>query len=160
MYELVTANEQAAKAFFSIDKEGPKPRKDFAKWAEVREKIFYLFDELFAKETSEQVELPKTVTLEAAKEIVKGYKDAYKHNEESQETWFETLKNYGLSIGYCANRKEYKQNPEAYKGMISDVAGAVRAAITHRSNTPDLYTIMQILGEEKVNERLDAFLAL
>ncbi|MGL4799089.1 MAG: glutamate--tRNA ligase [Cellulosilyticaceae bacterium] len=160
MYELVTANEAATKAFFSIDKEGPKPRKDFAKWSEVREKIYYLFDELFAKETAEQVELPKTVTLEAAKEIVAAYKGAYNHSEENQEGWFETLKNFGLSIGYCANRKDYKANPEAYKGMISDVAGAVRAAITHRSNTPDLYTIMQILGEDKVNARLDAFLAL
>ncbi|MGL5675279.1 MAG: glutamate--tRNA ligase [Cellulosilyticaceae bacterium] len=160
MYELVTANEAAAKAFFSIDKEGPKPRKDFAKWSEVREKIYYLFDELFAKETAEQVELPKTVTLEAAKEIVAAYKGAYNHSEENQEGWFETLKNFGLSIGYCANRKDYKANPEAYKGMISDVAGAVRAGITHRSNTPDLYTIMQILGEDKVNARLDAFLAL
>lgn len=160
MYELMISHAEAAKAFFSIDKEGPKPRKDFAKWAEVREKIFYLFDELFDKETAEQVELPKTVTLEAAKEIVKGYKDAYNHNEESQETWFETLKNFGLEIGYCANRKEYKANPENYKGMISDVAGAVRAAITHRSNTPDLYTIMQILGEEKVQERFEKFIQL
>ena len=160
MHALAVANEAATKAFLSIDKEGPKPRKDFAKWSEVREKIFYLYDELFAKEAAEQVELPKTVTLEAAKEIVEGYKDAYKHEEVGQEAWFDTLKEYGLSIGYCANRKEYKANPEAYKGMISDVAGAVRAAITHRSNTPDLYTIMQILGKEKVNERLDAFLAL
>ncbi|MGL4346330.1 MAG: glutamate--tRNA ligase [Cellulosilyticaceae bacterium] len=160
MYELMNANEASAKAFFSIDKEGPKPRKDFAKWSEVREKIYYLFDELFDQEAAEQVELPKTVSLEAAKEIVKAYKDAYKHNEESQETWFETLKEFGLEIGYCANRKEYKANPEAYKGMISDVAGAVRASITHRSNTPDLYTIMQILGEQKVQERFEKFLAL
>ncbi len=160
MYGLAVANEEAVKAFFSIDKESGKPRKDFAKWSEVKEKISYLFDELFATETVEQVELPKTVTLEAAKEIVKGYKVAYNHCEESQETWFETLKNYGLEIGYCANRKAYKAEPEAYKGMVSDVAGAVRAAITHRSNTPDLYIIMQILGEEKVQERLDAFLAL
>ena len=87
-------------------------------------------------------------------------KEAYKHNEESQETWFETLKNFAIELGYCANRKEYKANPDAYKGMISDVAGAVRAAVTHRSNTPDLYTIMQILGEEKVQERFEKFLAL
>ncbi|MGL4739170.1 MAG: glutamate--tRNA ligase [Cellulosilyticaceae bacterium] len=160
MYELMRANEAVAKAFFSIDKEGPKPRKDFAKWSEVKEKIYYVFDELFDEEKAEQVELPKTVDLAAAKEIVKAYKEVYNHNEAGQEEWFETLKNFGLEIGYCANRKEYKANPESYKGMISDVAGAVRAAVTHRSNTPDLFTIMKILGEEKVQERFEKFLAL
>ena len=160
MYTLVTAHEAAAKAFLSIDKEGPKPRKDFAKWSEVKEKIFYLFDELFDAETVEQIELPKTVTVEAAKEIIEAYAKAYNHNVESQEQWFEDLKTLALELGYCANRKDYKANPEAYKGMVSDVAGAVRAAITHRSNTPDLYTIMQILGEEKVQERFAKFIAL
>ncbi|MEG0386950.1 MAG: glutamate--tRNA ligase [Niameybacter sp.] len=157
MYKLITANAEMSKAIFSIDKEGLKPRKDFAKWMEVKEKIAYFFDHFFYGETAEQVELPKGMTIETAKEIIAAYKDAYKHNEESQETWFETLKNFAVELGYCANRKEYKANPEAYKGMISDVAGAVRAAVTHRSNTPDLYTIMQILGEEKVQERFEKF---
>ncbi|MBP3909912.1 MAG: glutamate--tRNA ligase [Niameybacter sp.] len=160
MYDLVTANEAMAKAIFSIDKEGPKPRKDFAKWMDVKEKITYFFDNFFYAETVDQVELPKGMTIDTAKEIIAAYKEAYKHNEESQETWFETLKNFAIELGYCANRKEYKANPDAYKGMISDVAGAVRAAVTHRSNTPDLYTIMQILGEEKVQERFEKFLAL
>ena len=61
MYELVTSNETMSKEIFNIDKEGPKPRKDFAKWDEVKEKIFYFFDELFDKETVEQIELPKTL---------------------------------------------------------------------------------------------------
>ena len=79
---------------------------------------------------------------------------------ESNEKWFEELKVIGAELGYCANRKEYKANPENYKGMISDVAGAVRSALSHRTNTPDLYTIMQIMGEEKVRERFNKFLAL
>ena len=71
---------------------------------------------------------------------------------------FEELKEIGTELGYCTNRKEFKANPENYKGMISDVAGAVRAALTHRSNTPDLYTIMQIMGEEKVKSRFKNFI--
>jgi glutamyl-tRNA synthetase len=158
MYKLMIANEEMAKAIFSIDKEGPKPRKDFAKWADVKEKICYFFDAFFEGETKESIELPKDVSLEVAKEIIDGYSKIYKHNVNSQEEWFDDLKAFALDIGYCANRKEYKQNPEAYKGMVSDVAGVVRAAITHRSNTPDLYTIMQILGEEKVGQRLKNFM--
>ncbi|WP_300386821.1 glutamate--tRNA ligase [Clostridium sp.] len=160
MYDLVTANESMTKDIFNIDKEGPKPRKDFAKWDEVKGKVDYFFDELFNKETASNVELPKTVTLESAKEVIKIYKDKFNFNAGSQESWFENLKEIGLEIGYCTNKKEYKANPDQYKGMISDVAGAVRAALSHRSNTPDLYTIMQILGEEKTRARFKNFLSL
>ena len=157
MFNLVTSNETMAKEIFNIDKDGPKPRKDFAKWDEVKEKIFYFFDELFNKETEDQIELPKTLSLENAKEIIKVYANEFNFDAGSQEQWFEDLKVIGLNLGYCANRKEYKANPESYKGMISDVAGAVRAALSHRTNTPDLYTIMQIMGEEKVRERFSSF---
>ena len=158
MYELVTANEVMAKEIFNIDKDGPKPRKDFAKWDDVKEKIFYFFDELFNKEGEENIELPKTLSLEDAKEIIKTYAKEFTFDIGSQEAWFEELKSIGINLGYCANRKEFKANPENYKGMISDVAGAVRAALTHRSNTPDLYTIMQIMGEEKVRQRFENFI--
>ena len=158
MYDLVTSNEAMSKEVFNIDKEGPKPRKDFAKWEDVKEKIFYFFDELFNKESEEFIELPKTLSLEAAKEIIKVYAEKFTFNIGSQEAWFEELKEIGTELGYCTNRKEFKANPENYKGMISDVAGAVRAALTHRSNTPDLYTIMQIMGEEKVRERFKNFI--
>ena len=158
MYDLVTKNEAMSKEIFNIDKEGPKPRKDFAKWDEVRSKIFYFFDELFYNETEEDIELPKTLSLENAKEVIKTYAEEFTFNVGSQEAWFDELKEIGIKLGYCANRKDYKANPENYKGMISDVAGAVRAAITHRANTPDLYTIMQIIGEEKTRERFQKFI--
>ena len=160
MYSLVTSDEAMTKEIFNIDKEGPKPRKDFAKWDEVKDKIFYFFDELFYNETAEQVELPKTLSLENAKSVIKEYAKKFTFNIGSQENWFEELKVIGAELGYCANRKEFKANPEAYKGMISDVAGAVRSALSHRTNTPDLYTIMQIMGEEKVRERFNKFLEL
>ena len=67
---------------------------------------------------------------------------------------------YGQDERRLPDRKKYKKNPEEYKGMVSDVAGAVRAALTHRANTPDLYTIMQIMGEEAVRERFKKFLSL
>ena len=159
MFDLVTKNEAMMKEVFNIDKEGPKPRKDFGKWNEVREKIFYFFDELFNLETSENVELPKTLNLEDAKSIIESYAKVYNFNTD-QETWFEELKALAIELGYATNRKEYKSNPENFKGMVSDVAGAVRAALTHRTNTPDLYTIMQIMGGEKVRDRFNKFINL
>ena len=159
MYELVTKNEETSKEIFNIDKEGPKPRKDFAKWNDVREKIFFFFDELFYKEDKENVELPKNIDLEEAKRVIEAYAKAYNFNTD-KDTWFEELKVVAIDLGYATDRKSFKKDPEAYKGMVSDVAGAVRSALTHRANTPDLYTIMQIMGEDMVRERFNKFLSL
>jgi glutamyl-tRNA synthetase len=157
MYGLVTSNEAMAKEVFNIDKEGPKPRKDFAKWMDVKEKIFYFFDELFDRETAEQIELPSNMDLAEAKRIIEAYSKAYNFSTD-KETWFEELKAVGAQLGYTSNKKEFKANPGAFKGMVADVAAAVRAAVAHRANTPDLYTIMQIMGEEKVRSRFNKFL--
>ena len=66
----------------------------------------------------------------------------------------------GSTVDWNKILEEANKNPESFKGMVSDVAGAVRAAITHRSNTPDLYTIMQIMGENKVRQRFENFINL
>ena len=155
MYELVTSNEAMAREIFNIDKEGPKPRKDFAKWDEVKDKIFYFFDELFYNETAEQVELPKTLSLENAKAIIEEYAKKFTFNVGSQEEWFEELKVIGAELGYCANRKEYKANPENYKGHVGDISTVIRVALTGRHNTPDLYEIMQILGKDSIIKRIN-----
>ena len=156
MYDLVTADEAKSKEIFNIDKEGPKPRKDFEKWDDVRAKTFFFFDKLF--EEDKNIELPKNIDMEEAKRIISIYKDKYTYDVTNDE-WFNELKEIAVELGYATDRKKYKKNPEEYKGMVSDVAGAVRAAVTHRSNTPDLHTIMTILGEDKVKERFEQFVA-
>ena len=159
MHDLVVANKETTTEMFNIERESAKPRKDFGKWNEVKEKIFYMFDEVFNKETAENVELPKNMTMEEAKRIITAYKEAYNFSADKMQ-WFEDIKAVAAELGYTADRKAYKANPEEFKGMVSDVAGVVRASVTHRTNTPELHTIMQILGEEKVQERFNAFIAL
>lgn len=159
MFKLISADEEFSKNLFNIDRKVAKPRKDFGKWSEVKEKIFFFFDELFYEETVENVELPKNVDLAEAKRIIEAYAKAYDFNTDNVK-WFDDLKEVAVELGYATDRKKFKANPEEFKGMVSDVAGAVRTALTHRTNTPDLYTIMQILGEEKVRERFNKFLSL
>jgi len=159
MYDLMITNEEMAKEIFNIDKEGPKPRKDFAKWKDVREKIFFFFDKLFEEDGTENIEFPKNIELEEAKRVIEAYSKAYNFNTD-KDTWFEELKAVAVELGYATDRKSFKKEPEAYKGMVSDVAGVVRAALTHRANTPDLYTIMQIMGEDLVRSRFNKFLEL
>lgn len=158
MYDLVTKNEAMCKEIFNIDKEGPKPRKDFARWSDVKEKIFFFFDELF-NNTLEEIEFPKNIDLVEAKRVIEAYSKAYNFNTD-KDTWFEELKVVAVELGYTTDRKAFKKNPEEYKGMVSDVAGCVRTAVAHRNNTPDLYTIMQIMGEERVRNRFNKFLQL
>ena len=155
MYDLVTADEAKSKEIFNIDKEGPKPRKDFEKWDDVRAKTFFFFDKLF--EEDKNIELPKSIDMEEAKRIISIYKDKYTYDVTNDE-WFNELKEIAVELGYATDRKKYKKNPEEYKGMVSDVAGAVRTAVTHRTNTPDLYTIMHIIGQEAVNKRFEEFI--
>ena len=143
------------KEVFNIDKEGPKPRKDFAKWNDVKEKIFYFFEELFDED--DNIEIPKNIDIDEAKRIIEVYKEKFEIGADN-DAWFEALKGIAVELGYATDREQFKKNPEEYKGMVSDVAGAVRAAVTHRSNTPDLHTIMQILGEDKVKERFEKFI--
>ena len=157
MYDLMVKYEERGKALFNIDKEGPKPRKDYAKWSDVKEKVFYFFDELFYNEVKENIELPSSIDLGEAKRIAEAYAKTFDISND-KDTWFENLKAMALELGYAADKKTFKKNPENYKGMVSDVAGAVRSALTHRSNTPDLYTIMQIMGKDMVEERFKRFL--
>ena len=155
MYDLVTADEAKSKEIFNIDKEGPKPRKDFEKWDDVRAKTFFFFDKLF--EEDKNIELPKNIDMEEAKRIISIYKDKYTYDVTNDE-WFNELKEIAVELGYATDRKKYKKNPEEFKGMVSDVAGAVRTAVTHRTNTPDLYTIMHIIGQDAVNKRFEEFI--
>lgn len=157
MHDLMVKYEERGKALFNIDKEGPKPRKDYAKWNEVREKIFFFFDELFYLEGKEAIEMPKNIDMEEAKRVVNAYKDVVDLNVD-QEGWFNGLKEFAATLGYTSDRKAFKKDPTAFKGMVSDVAGIVRTALTHRTNTPDLFTIMTILGKDKVDERFNKFL--
>ena len=155
MYDLVTADEAKSKEIFNIDKEGPKPRKDFEKWDDVRAKTFFFFDKLF--EEDKNIELPKNIDMEEAKRIISIYKDKYTYDVTNDE-WFNELKEIAVELGYATDRKKYKKNPEEYKGMLSDFAGAVITAVTHRTNTPDLYTIMHIIGQDAVNKRFEEFI--
>lgn len=158
-YDLAVKYEEKLRKVFNIDKEGPKPRKDFEKWSDVKEKIFYFFDELFYLKGLEDIELPKNMDLEEAKYIVEEYMKTFDIDEDNN-IWFENLKTLALKLGYAGDRKTFKKDPESYKGMVSDVAGVIRSALTHRTNTPDLHTIIQIMGKEKVEERFKKFLSL
>ena len=150
LYKLLTRDEEYGVNILNIDRETPKPRKDIACFSEVKAYISYFFDEIYEK----NYELPENITKEMAAEILEAYLKEYNSADDKQQ-WFDRMKALCEPLGYTPNVKEYKKNPDAYKGHVGDVSSVIRIAVTGRRNTPDLYAIMSLLGEEKVKARLN-----
>ena len=138
-------------AMFSIDRYNAKPRKDIAMWSEVPEYVSYFFEELY----SNSLELPEHLSPADAAAVLSAYKGVY-NAAEDKDAWFATVKSICEDLGFCPDVKQYKANPTAWKGHVGDVSSIIRIAITGRRNTPDLCSIMQTLGLDTVNSRLDA----
>ena len=150
LYELFVADSEKAKAILNIDRDNPKPRKDIACWEEVRNYVAFFYNELYTADYT----LPENISKEDAVNILTKYKELYSATD-SKEEWFQKIKDLCGECGFTPNVKEYKQNPEAFKGHVGDVSTVIRLAITSRTNTPDLYYIMQILGQDEVMRRID-----
>ena len=148
-YELLTRDEEYSVNILNIDREGPKPRKDIACFSEVKDYVSYFFNEI----ADLKIELPENITSDMAKEILELYVEEYDASRD-KDGWFGHIKEMCEKLGYTPNVKEYKKNPDAYKGHVGDVSTVIRLAVTGRKNTPDLYAIMQILGENEVKSRL------
>ncbi|MBQ3057968.1 MAG: glutamate--tRNA ligase [Clostridia bacterium] len=149
-YEILVENPEYTKAVFAIDRDVPKPRKDIAKWNEVKEYFSYMFNELYVP----CFELPENIQKEDAFAFLEAYKTVYDENDDKQE-WFNKIKLVAPTLNFAAETKEYKANPDAYKGSAGDLSTVLRLAITGRRNTPDLCSIMQVLGKDEVIKRID-----
>ncbi|MEK6264931.1 MAG: glutamate--tRNA ligase [Clostridium sp.] len=157
-YDTTTADtlikhENYAKQIFNIERENENPRKDFVKWLDVKEHIEYFFDDFYEASTREGYNFPEHIEMEDVKIILKGYLDIYNHSDDA-DTWFSRVKELSEKLGYAKNGRVYKKNPDLYKGVVSDVATVIRVALTNRQQTQDLYEIMQVMGENRVVERL------
>ncbi len=150
---LLMENEDYAKKIFNIERENEKPRKDFVKWLDVKEHIEYFFDDLYKNSISNSYNFPNHIPLEEVKRILVSYVDIYNHCDD-KNAWFLNLKELSAKLGYAKDAKTYKKNPKLYKGQVSDVATVIRVALTNRTKTQDLYEVMQVMGENRVVERL------
>lgn len=152
-YELLTASPDFTRAVLAIDRDVPKPRKDIAKWSDARDYFSYFFDTLYIPCHT----IPENIAAEDAKAFLTEYKSVYLPEDERNE-WFEKIKLIAPKIGFAAETKQYKADPQAYKGHAGDLSTVLRIAVTGRRNTPDLCEIMRVLGKEKCLERIDLML--
>ena len=158
LYNLLNTDLDYARKVLGIERDNAtKIRKDFAKYKDILPNIFYMYDDLFNQSIANGYNFDMKdgkFTINDVKEVIKEYLNIYDRKTD-KEIWFSSVKAMAENLGYCVNMKEYKQNPEAFKGSIADVTGFIRVALTNKQNTPDIYAIMQVLGETKTRDRLE-----
>ncbi len=154
-FEIIKGKRDYLVNLFSIDRVNtPKPRKDIAKWEDTKTLYSYMFDELAHLDTLESLDFADNVSKEDRIKVLKAYAQVYSESDE-KDVWFSKVKAICDPLGFSADMKAYKKNPELFKGSVADVSGIIRVAITGRRNTPDLYFIEKLLGRDKVLYRLN-----
>lgn len=147
-------NKEYSLKVLGIERGNAKPRKDIAKWSDVKNIIYYMYPEKFANNT--EFEYQKISDENEIKKIVAEYVNNYFDINDDKQTWFNKMKDLAEKLGYAREVKEYKANPEMYKGHVGDISTVIRVTLTGRANTPDLYEIIEVLGEKEVKDRLKA----
>ncbi len=145
--KVFTKNPEYTKAILNIEREQKKPRKDIGKYSDVKKLIWYMFDEEFK---------PNYEDKDINTNLLQDYLENYYNEEDDKNTWFNKIAEFGSKNGYTSV-KEYKENPDKYKGHVGDICEMLRFVITSLTMTPDLYEIMRLLGKERIMKRLDNF---
>ena len=148
--QLIKQYREYTISVLNIEREQKKPRKDFACYSEIKENIWYMYDELFSDIDFDFSFLKHE---EDAKKIVSTYLSDFFDINDDKETWFNKIKELTEKMGYNTNMKEYKENPDEFRGSIADISNVIRVSLTTKLTTPDLFEIIKLLGNERVCER-------
>ena len=150
--ELIEKDREYYMNIINIERCQKKPRKDYETYSDIKNYIWYMYDELFIKE--DKTYEFNGIDIEEVRNVLKTYFDKYYDASFDKDTWFNKMKEAAEEMGYCANMKEYKLNPDNYKGSIADFSMIIRVALTTKTTTPDLYEIMKLLGTDRIKERI------
>lgn len=151
----ILKNKEYALKVFGIERGNKKPRKDISKWSEVMYNIEYMYDEIFYGKEQEYPYQPAISDKEEIKDILNSYIEKYYNEEDDKQTWFDRIKALAVEKGYAGEVKEFKANPGKYKAHVGDVSTVLRVALTSRTNTPDMYEIMKVLGKDRIQKRFE-----
>ena len=150
--DIIDKDVEYYKGILNIEREQKNPRKDIAKYSDIESLIWYMYDELFNPDV---YEWGKVTDPSEISKILKTYMDKY--YKEDKDEWFNQVKLLADELGYASNMKEYKKNPDDFKGNVADIATVIRVALTSKSQTPDLYEILKLFGRDRVIKRFEKF---
>ncbi len=147
-----TRDADFTKSILAIGRGGKKPRKDITVWSGVKEYMGFFYDEFYVV----QDEIPEQFAKEDIKAALSAFLETYDH-ADGQDVWFDKIKAIAEKCGFAPETKQYKAEPEKFKGHVGDISMFLRIAVTGKMNSPDMYAVMQILGAEKVKDRIEIF---
>lgn len=145
-------DEEYLEKIIDLGRNDKKPRKDLIYAEQIVGFISYFFDDMFVIED----DIPTEVSDDDAKEILKKYMESYDHSDD-QSQWFDKIRNIAVELGYAAKPKDYKKNPDDYKGHVGHVSTVIRIALMGRAQSPDVWCIQQIMGEEMTRRRITSY---
>ena len=148
--EKLKADKDFAVSILDIGRGGKKPRKDIATWKEAKPYMGFFYDEYLEAPVFDEKFSKETVKLALAKFLEK-----FDFADDSA-VWFDKVKAITEEMGFTTDMKAYKADPTAFPGTVADVSTFIRQATTGKTNSPDLYTVMQILGYERTVARIQA----
>lgn len=146
---LLADNRAYAEQIIDIGRDGKRPRKDLISWAEAVKFLSFYYDERFSREE----DYPPNISAELRRQILREYLAGQDFSDDNS-AWFAKVKAIAEHKGFALKPKDYQKNPDQYPGSIVDISNVIRVAITGRNNSPDLWTICQVIGEERIKARL------
>ncbi len=150
----IFSRREYVERILDLGRNDQKPRKDLIYARQIVDFIGYFFDEMFKVED----EMPAEVSPEDQREILEKYLASYDHRDD-QRGWFDKIRNIAAEMGYAAKPKDFKKNPDQYKGHVGHVSTVIRIGVMGRAQSPDLWSIQQIMGEEMTRRRIESFLS-
>ena len=146
--QKLTADPAYATAILAIGRGGKKPRKDLAVWKDAKPYMGFFYDEYLEAPVFDE-KFSKAVIADALNRFLEQFDMA-----DDANTWFAKVKQITEDLGFTSDMKAYKADPTAFPGTVADVSTFIRLAVTGKTNSPDLYTVMQILGYDRTVARI------
>lgn len=155
LYELLTKYKDYSISLFNVEREQKKPRKDYSCWSDIKNQIWYMYDEIF----NSKEEIYKDVEIKSYfdSNILIDYIDNYYSDTDTKDEWYSKIKALAISHGFAGEVKSYNETPDNYKGHVGDVCEYIRVATTSLTKTPDLYELLKLLGKDRIKERILRF---
>ena len=158
LLSLIEQDKNYFASIMNIEREKENPRKDYEKFGNVSDIIGFFYKEQYEEILKNPLPFNEKFDKATIKDTLEALKNGLSLNNDEQG-WFANMKEIGGQQGFALNNKEYKANPEAFKGSIGDVAELLRITLSGRKNSPNLYYVMQILGKKECDRRIDAVIS-
>lgn len=152
--DRLAADPEFAKKIFAIGRGGKKPRKDMATWADAKPYMGFFYDEYLVAPVFDEKFSPSVI-----RRALEKFLERFDFQDDSN-AWFDKVKEITGELGFTTDMKAYKADPNAFPGTVADVSTFLRLAVTGKTNSPDLYTVMQILGYDRTVQRIRNAIAL